>query len=167
MQLIKWVGVLCVVVAISGCVTSYKPEGFSGGFREQQIANDTFIVSAHGNAFASMDLVQTISLRRAAELSVQNGFSYFVVMNGSQDYQTGVITTPGTYTGTTTGSAHSLGGSVYGQANTYGTYTPGMTNSYSKPSNSITVKMFEEAPFDMTGIHNAAEVLRYTSNLVQ
>lgn len=163
----EWFGALALVVVLGGCVTSYQPKGLSGGFSEQQIAKDTFIVSASGNAYTSMDVVQTMSLRRAAELALNNGYKYFAIVDGSQDYKTGTITSPGTYTSTTSGSAYSTGGSAYGSTTTYGTYSPGVTTSFRKPRTSITVKLLNDNSENIPNLHDAAEVMTFTSNLVK
>lgn len=158
---------LLVLLSLSACSTPYQPQGFAGGYREQRISADQYIVSARGNAAASMDTIKTYTLRRAAELSVQNGYRFFTILEGSQDYKTGFITTPGTYRGTTTGSVYGTGNYAYGSTQTQGTYTPGQTTTYRKPRASITIKMLNPPLPPGTNVFNAEEVLTYTSNVVK
>ena len=149
----KLIPIISFLVLIAACSTPYQSGGFTGGFEEQQLAADTFIVSAKGNAFTSMESIKTYTLRRAAELAVANRYGYFVILEGGEHYKTGVITTPGTYQSTTTGSY------------TSGTYTPGTTTSIEKPRASITVKMFNLPLPEGVNAYDAQEVLKYTSNV--
>ena len=75
---------LLATIALVACSTPYQPKGFGGGFEEQQIAADVFIVSARGNAYTSMEVIKTYTLRRSAELSVENGYEYFAIIEGGQ-----------------------------------------------------------------------------------
>ncbi len=149
----KLVSIISLLILIAACSTPYQSRGLFGGVQEQQLADDTFIVSARGNAYTSMQSIKTYTLRRAAELAVANGYGYFVILEGGQHYKTGVITSPGTYQSTTTG--------YY----TSGTYTPGATTTYEKPRASITVKMFNLPLPEGVNAYDAQEVLKYTSNV--
>lgn len=158
---------LLTSIALAACSTPYQSEGFGGGFKEQRIAEDIFIVSARGNAFTGMETIKTYTLRRAAELSVQNGYKFFTIIAGGQDYKIGYITTPSTYQSTTTGSAYGSGNYAYGTAYTYGTYTPATTTSYRKPRASITIKMLNPPLPQGTNVYNAGDLLKYTTNLIK
>ena len=64
-------------------------------------------------------------LRRAAELTLEHGADYFVVVDGDTERNILSVTTPGRYSATTTGSAYAVGSTAYGTATTIGTYTLG------------------------------------------
>ena len=72
--------------ALGGCMTAtpYQPyvaegaAGTHGGYSDQQVAPDRYIVKFHGNEMASRDRVEGYMLYRAAELTLQNGYDYFV-----------------------------------------------------------------------------------------
>ena len=95
------------VAVLSACATPYQSDGYSGGFRETQLAPDVYRVSFNGKAYTSQERVQDFALLRAAELTLASGARYFVVL--SEKDQSGVDThvTPGSvqtnyYSGTTT-----------------------------------------------------------------
>ena len=73
--------------ALAGCATTptpYQPyvsergPGVHGGFSEQRLAPDRLIVRFHGNEMTSRERVEGYLLYRAAELTVQNGYDWFV-----------------------------------------------------------------------------------------
>ncbi|MFC7537221.1 hypothetical protein ACFQPG_07555 [Sphingomonas sp. GCM10030256] len=78
---------LLAFVLLTGCATAtpyqpYRPEltsGIHGGFSEQQLAPDRFLVRFHGNEFTSRDRVEGYLLYRAAELTLQNGYNWFLI----------------------------------------------------------------------------------------
>ena len=97
------IGALTVLLALSGCATTYQPRGFTGGFRDFKLTDDTYMVSFLANAFTSPEAVQIYLLYRCAELTVEKGFEYFVQTESVSQSQTGqnplaggpVITKPG------------------------------------------------------------------------
>lgn len=155
-----------LILALGACQTTYKPRDSFGGFEEQQIGKDSFVVSASGNAYTAMETVKIYALRRSAELTIQNGYTHFSIVDGNEETSTSVITDPGRYSSTTYGSAYGYGGTAYGSATTYGTYTPGYSTTYHKPRTSITIKMFNNPEAGTPRLHDAADVLRYTANVV-
>lgn len=86
---------------VSACATEtpYRPATGSGfsrtGFSEQQVAPDRFLVSFAGNSVTSRDTVERYLLFRAAELTVQRGFDYFITVQRDTDRQQRIYSTPG------------------------------------------------------------------------
>lgn len=81
--------VLALFAVIGGCATPtpyqpYEPELTSrvhGGYSEQRIAPDRYLVRFHGNEFTSRERVEGYLLYRAAELTLQQGFDGFAIMD--------------------------------------------------------------------------------------
>jgi len=86
---------------VAGCATetTYRPatgQGFNRtGYAERRVEPDRFIVSFAGNSVTSRDTVERYLLFRAAELTLQNGYDYFVMANRDTDRQSRTYTTPG------------------------------------------------------------------------
>lgn len=72
--------VIALAVFAVGCATPtpYQASSFAGGFSETQIAPDTFRIHFEGNGRTSLQQAQDFCSLRAAEVSIQNGFAYFV-----------------------------------------------------------------------------------------
>lgn len=112
-------------VALSGllltaCATGYQNSGFTGGFKDTQLAPDVFRVSFAGNGFTSSDRVQDFALFRAAELTLANDARYFAVMSSADQSRTDTHVTPGSSHTTGTISTYANTGYYYGTT----TYSP-------------------------------------------
>ena len=55
--------------------------GVHGGYSEQRLAPDRYIVKFHGNELTSRDRVEGYLLYRAAEVTTQNGYDWFTVVD--------------------------------------------------------------------------------------
>ena len=74
-----------LVSLVTGCSTPYQRDGFRGGYQDMLMAEDMFQVSFRGNGYTGSDRVQRYALRRAAELSLEKGFGYFVIVSDRPD----------------------------------------------------------------------------------
>ncbi len=135
--------ILVIFAAVlTGCATAYQKQGFTGGFSETQLGENIFRVTFKGNAYTSRERVSDFTLLRSAELALENGFKYFIIVDSEKYTKTGTYTTP--TTSYTTGSAYGTGSYAYGSATT--TTTGGQTYFYSKPRSSNTIIGFKEKP---------------------
>ena len=126
----------CLLFA--ACATSYHKAGFTGGYKDQQLQADEFQVSFAGNAKLSQAKARQYALRRAAELTIEQGFDYFVVTNEGSFTKNFV-----------TGSTYNGSGSVVGG---------------SKPEAIITIKCGKGAkPEGVSGSYDAQELLKYAA----
>ena len=71
---------------MAACVpTPYRPQTLDGGYASTRVNVDTFNVVFQGNAQTSRQTAQTYALYRCAELTVESGFDYFVVIGGNAE----------------------------------------------------------------------------------
>ncbi|HEX8554111.1 MAG TPA: hypothetical protein VF695_05345, partial [Sphingomonas sp.] len=88
-------------LVVAGCATetTYRPatgRGFNRtGFSERQIEPNRFLVNFAGNSVTERDTVERYLFLRAAELTLQQGYDYFVLAERDTDRQTRTYTTPG------------------------------------------------------------------------
>lgn len=86
---------------VAGCATetTYRPatgQGFNRtGYSDRQVEPNRFLVSFAGNSVTSRDTVERYLLFRAAELTLQSGYDYFVMANRDTDLQSRTYSTPG------------------------------------------------------------------------
>ena len=71
----------CVPLFAIGCATKYEARRSSAGYSDFRIAVDVFAVSFRGNTSTKREQVQKFLLRRASEITLQNGFKYFVIIS--------------------------------------------------------------------------------------
>ncbi|PKI17104.1 CC0125/CC1285 family lipoprotein [Colwellia sp. 12G3] len=124
---------------LSGCSTSYQSNGFTGGYSSSQLDENVFTVSFKGNGYTSKEKVKDFVLLRSAELALENGYPYFVIIDKSAYSEESSYTTASN--STTTGQVSNTG---YMKAHT--TNTGGQTYNYSKPTNSNTIVGFKVKP---------------------
>ena len=75
-----------IFLFIAGCATSYQPANWRGyGFSEKQLSEQSYMVAFRGNEKTSPNRVQQMLLRRCAELTVLNGYSYFLIVDEESD----------------------------------------------------------------------------------
>lgn len=70
------------VLAACATATPYQPAGWDGtpyGYAERPIEQDRFRVTFSGNSVTNRETVENYLLYRAAELTLQNGYDYFLV----------------------------------------------------------------------------------------
>jgi hypothetical protein len=120
------------MTALSACATPYQAKGFRGGYSDARIDSNTAMVSYRGNAFTDRQTIQSYLLYRCAQVTVADGYDYFVLTSGDTEARHGTISTASTYSSTTTASAFASGNSAFGQAQTFGTVNPGQTIPYTK-----------------------------------
>lgn len=66
-----------LVLALGGCASPYGPQGLTGGFQEEKLGPNVYRIAYNGNGYTSEDQVVSYWLYRCAELTLQNGYSYF------------------------------------------------------------------------------------------
>lgn len=95
---------LLATTLLSACATetAYRPatgHGFErSGYADREIEANRFQVSFSGNSYTSRDTVERYLLFRAAELTVQRGFDYFILADRDVDRRSRTYSTP-TYGG--------------------------------------------------------------------
>ena len=71
----------CLLLVSSACATTYGPRGFLGaGFSEQKLAPDLWLVTFDANAFTPREQVHNYLLLRCAEITLDQGDAYFILM---------------------------------------------------------------------------------------
>lgn len=76
--------------------TPYQPgAGYDGGYSESRLENDRFRVSFKGNSLTNRETVENYLLFRAAELTLQNGYDSFTIVNRDTDKDSRIRSTGG------------------------------------------------------------------------
>jgi hypothetical protein len=70
---------LSALCLLSSCATAYQPDGITGGYSDQRLSDSSVRVSFRGNRFTSPETLDSYLLRRCADITMQNGYGYFVM----------------------------------------------------------------------------------------
>jgi hypothetical protein len=82
--------VLLVVLALSACAqpTPYQPARDGYGFSQQRLEDNRFRIVFSGNSLTPLPVVEDYMLYRAAELTLESGYDYFIVADKKTDKRT-------------------------------------------------------------------------------
>jgi hypothetical protein len=140
-----------LVLAACGTATPFKPADDGFGYAEQRVERDRYRVAFQGNSLTPRDAVETYALYRAAELTVQSGYDYFVIADRGTDRST-------RYYGSTTGVGPAWSDSGFGGFATFGVTDLTPIEDYAA---TLDVKLYEGVkPADDPNAYDAREVLR-------
>jgi len=142
MRLLLYILNVIIIIVISSCATTYQRVGFTGGYSETQLGDNIFQVSFRGNGYTSRERVSDFALLRSAELALEHGFRYFVIVESQKRTKISTYTTPST--SYTTGSVYSNENYAYGSVTT--TSYGGQTYFISKPRATNMILCFKSKP---------------------
>ncbi|MDZ4076880.1 MULTISPECIES: CC0125/CC1285 family lipoprotein [Hydrocarboniphaga] len=80
-----------LALALAACATAtpYQPVGKSGsGYAEQRLESNRYKITFAGNSITPRQTVENYLLYRSAEVTLQNGYDYFVLADNNTDSQT-------------------------------------------------------------------------------
>ena len=146
--------VLIALAALSllACATPYQPRGGMGGFSETQLDQNVFQVRFAGNGYTSGERASDFTLLRSAELALERGYFWFIIVQSAQGTSLSTYTTP--TQSYTTSSATVVGDTAYGHSTT--TTYGGQTYVIQKPSTMNTIVCFRAKPEDIQAmVYNA------------
>ena len=139
----KKVLIAVAMISLVACGTEYQPQGLTGGYSDTLTGPNTAIVEFKGNGYLSSTTARKYAFRRAAELTLQNGFDYFLVEDGADT--TKRYSTSGTTNCYTYGGAYGLNANCYS--------TPGIEGE--KPRTKLQIRMFKGKTPNKSGYYDA------------
>jgi hypothetical protein len=69
------------VLSLCSCATPYRPLKGGTGYASAQVASNEFAVRFQGNADTTLERAYDFALLRSAEVTLQNGFHFFSVVD--------------------------------------------------------------------------------------
>jgi len=151
-----------LLAVATGCVTAtpYQPRLNTYGYSEVQIDHRTVRVAFRGNAYTPRETVETYLLYRAAEVTLEHGFDYFLIVDGGIAAQQRVEDYGGPFYGGF--GFYSYGGNRHGVGTGLGLSTPVPYYTYEGYDASLVIKMYKgRTPQDDARAYGAKEVLEY------
>lgn len=132
---------VAVAVLLTACASTYTPKstppGFNGYF-DSQLGENLFQAGFQGDGYDSRERVTDLALLRGAEVTVQHGFSYFIIVNMADNSSGATYVAPTT----TTINATATGNTLRGTATSYG----GQSFYITYPNTTNTILCFKEKP---------------------
>ena len=81
-------GAVVALTILGGCYTPYQRMGFSGGYRDTEVAPGIIRIDVRGNAFTSLDTLEEYFHRRAAEICHPRKYDWRFDSGASRDPST-------------------------------------------------------------------------------
>ena len=73
---------MVAMVALSSCATHFQKEGFfTNGYSDMRSGQDVFVVTFRANEHTPARKVKKYAFRRAAQVTLKNGYQYFRVID--------------------------------------------------------------------------------------
>ncbi len=79
---------LALVLAACATATPYQPAKNGQGYAEQRLESNRYKITFAGNSSTTRQMVENYLLYRSAEVTLQNGYDYFVMADTNTDSQT-------------------------------------------------------------------------------
>jgi hypothetical protein len=81
---------LLIVLALAACAqpTPYQPARDGYGFTQQRIEDNRYRIVFTGNSLTPLQVVEDYMLYRAAEITLQAGYDYFIIADKQTDKST-------------------------------------------------------------------------------
>lgn len=91
---LKFISILAAL-ALGACATptAYQSADDGYGFSEKKLEDEHYRVEFRGNSLTGREVVETYLLYRAAELTLESGNDYFVVVEQDVDKKTSYVST--------------------------------------------------------------------------
>ena len=118
---------------LAGCAMTTQYQPFSAmssmGYTEVQLDSTRYIITFTSPRPDKQTAVIQGALKRAAEITIQNGFDFFVILSDSANESSSSFTAGGAYTATRVGNQ------------TFGTFSGGIPIVVQKSQQQITIQM--------------------------
>lgn len=91
-----WIFAL-LIFSVAGCATAtpYQPDTRGEGYKDLKIEDNKYRIIFKGNSITPRDTVETYLLYRAAELTAENKYDYFIVREQQVDVKSDYFSTGG------------------------------------------------------------------------
>lgn len=156
----KKVVAVCLAFTLFACATPYGPYGILGGFTDSRIDENTFSISVDTNGFTTQQTTSMHALYRAAELTVENGFDFFVVASGASYSNSMAMVMPSSSTSRTTINTYGSSSTAYARTTT--NYAPTTVMPMVFPNSTLIIKSFKGAkPENVPNAYDARGVMKY------
>ncbi|MDF2366316.1 hypothetical protein [Sneathiella sp.] len=174
----RYLAITVLAALLTACTAPYGSDSiWFNGYKDQRLSEDRYMISTETSALIDINRANQFNLRRAAEVTIQSGYTHFAIIDEDKNETVTQRTVPGTVVSNTYGSAYGYGtgaqygsvynysGSAYGSSNTSTTYTPPRTVTRKKSNPTITIIMLRNPKEQAPNIFIARDVLMYTKDL--
>ncbi len=140
-----------ISLVLMGCATGYQKDGLGGGFKDTKISEDLYRISFQGNAYTDRQQAADYALLRAAEVTTENGFNYFAILDEREGSQTIHYVSPSSTDVKGTFRGNQFSGTT--------TQTGGQSYLFNLPNQRFIIRTFKTKPGIEGIVYDANEVI--------
>jgi hypothetical protein len=138
-----------LALSLTACATGYHSVGSFGGYQDLKVDKNAWTVSFSGNGYTSDERANDFTLLRCAEVTLANGFNFFIITEARRGDAVSSYTTP-----VDTQTTVSRNGD--GTRSETTTVSGGDTYVSVKPGRSNSIRAFVDRPAGDMTIYDAA-----------
>lgn len=131
------IAAIAASLVLAACGTPYGSYGLLGGYTETQLADNVWQVTFEANGYTRQSTTVRYAMLRCAELTLEQGYNYFVIVNKEAYSQGAGVISSGSFNA----SSSTLGNSTLTTGN-----MSGLSAMISYPTADQTIMMFKEKP---------------------
>jgi len=147
----------CIIV--SGCATGYQKTKSTGNYTYMKIQDNIYKIVFSGNAYASEERASDFALLHFAEVTLNDGYRYFVPLQQKSDIKGASYKTPADAQGVGATSIFENPNYIYGTFNGATYYYSGQTYRFSDQKTVVTIACFKEKPENVpTMVYDAQQL---------
>lgn len=143
----KIIYLIFTAALLCGCATGYQSRSFTGGFSDMKLQDNIYRINFRGNGYTGRDRAADFCLLRSAQVTLLNGYKYFIVLDTNSGVQTAAFSSP-------------VVAQTYSNGYSATTYVSGsQTYFIHKPSTMMTIECFKDKPSNVNGmIYDADQI---------
>lgn len=82
MNSIRRLSLLALTLILGACASTFQPSHYADGISHEWLDSNRFVVEIRDRRGISEEKAVDLALLQSAEIALQNGFSYFVIIDG-------------------------------------------------------------------------------------
>lgn len=164
MRYLKIFFVFSGICLLTACATPYQAEGLTGGYSDARLDENTVKVMFKGNGNTDKTIVENYALYRSAEVTLADGFDYFIIFSGKTHKDENTYTTADSYHEFTK-EEKKHGKKIKVKE---GYYEPGETIDVISFKSGMIIKMYHgKKPSNLVNAFDAHEIIKYLTPAVK
>ncbi|MED5511012.1 MAG: hypothetical protein VX841_12040 [Pseudomonadota bacterium] len=156
--------IFTLLLVLVGCKTPYQRQSAMnpviGGYADYRTAENIFTVSFEGNKNTPSHFIENALLYRCAELSLENGFDYFLVIDSSEEIKTGTSVLPATVLAESSTTTNYVANSSSSYQSMNATVMPPQVITWSNKTASVKIVTYKQRP-NAKGVYDSREIIKY------
>ena len=90
----KVIPLVLLLLFLNACAKPLQPDNYAERISSQKLDHNSFVISYRGSTVTGGDRAVDLTLLKSAEIALQNGYNFFVIVATGESVRTAAYTTP-------------------------------------------------------------------------